>query len=50
MFDKKELEFIKLVLNQLNFKTGQKELFLITEQILEKIKLELNVNGKKKND
>ena len=50
MFDIKELQFIKSILLQLNFKAGQKDQFIINEQILEKIKLKLEESNDNKRE
>ena len=48
MFSKEELQWIQIVLNQINFKTGQKDQYLMNEQILGKINNELNKHIDKK--
>ena len=46
MFNEKELAFLKFVCDQLTFKPGQKEQYLMNEQILEKINDKLNKEHK----
>ena len=41
MFNDEELNFIKTVLKQLNFRSGQKEQYMMNEQILEKLEKKL---------